>query len=215
MRVEKYNTPKNSFKGFYEITTTVQENTLLNRGLLDIGGCAIPQAIMSNNKDEAIERLTGSGLYFTMTVKDFKGLEKHIMQVSKEYLTKDGKYLAEGIRETAIELDKKKKGNGKCHQAFENILKRFKGNEDELKEKLINVHKNVLKYDYLSTAWFGSAVPYIATGLTEKRTHKKGFSAAFDMVGQQNVDDKKYEREKRYKMLTSAMIATVFPLITP
>lgn len=62
MRVEKYNTPKNSFKGFYEITTTVQENTLLNRGLLDIGGCAIPQAIMSNNKDEAIERLTGSGL---------------------------------------------------------------------------------------------------------------------------------------------------------
>ena len=56
MRVEKYNTPKNSFKGFYEITTTVQENTLLNRGLLDIGGCAIPQAIMSNNKDEAIEK---------------------------------------------------------------------------------------------------------------------------------------------------------------
>ena len=236
MRVEKYNTPKNSFKGFYEITTTVQENTLLNRGLLDIGGCAIPQAIMSNNKDEAIERLTGSGLYFAMSicspflmlpflnkhflksngiVKDFKGLEKHIMQVSKEYLTKDGKYLAEGIRETAIELDKKKKGNGKCHQAFENILKRFKGNEDELKEKLINVHKNVLKYDFLSTAWFGCAVPYIATGLTEKRTHKKGFSAAFDMVGQQNVDDKKYEREKRYKMLTSAMIATVFPLITP
>lgn len=31
------------------------------------------------------------------------------MQVSKEYLTKDGKYLAEGIRETAIELDKRKR----------------------------------------------------------------------------------------------------------
>ena len=49
---------KRPFTGFYDITQKVQENTLLNRGIVDIGGCAIPQAIMSNNKDEAIERFS-------------------------------------------------------------------------------------------------------------------------------------------------------------
>ena len=53
---------KTTFKsgGIYNITAQVQENTVLNRGLLDIGGYAIPQIIMSNNKDEKIERCENS-----------------------------------------------------------------------------------------------------------------------------------------------------------
>lgn len=62
MRVED----KTPFKGvgFYNLTSNVQNNTLLNRGLVDIGGCAIPQALMSNNRDEAIERASMSAFYF-------------------------------------------------------------------------------------------------------------------------------------------------------
>lgn len=93
------------FNGLYDVTRTVQGNTLLNRGIIDIGGCAIPQALMSNNKDEGIERFTMSAIYFCMSiltpffmlpllnrhglssnglVKNFKNAEKEIMQVSKK-----------------------------------------------------------------------------------------------------------------------------------
>lgn len=251
---------KTPFKGFYDITRQVQENTLLNRGIIDIGGCAIPQAVMSNNKDEGIERFSMSTLYFFMSivtpffmlpflnkrclsssglVKDFKNAEKEIMQVSKKYLTKDGEFLAEGIKKTGIRLDaaknvkeaqkkniklnlfeemerlKKEGVKGEHQKAFDNILERYKGKEDELREKLINVHKNVFTYDFLSTAWMWCATPYIATGLTEKRTHKKGFSAAYNMVDQNKFDEKKYKADKRKKLLTSALIATIPPLIAP
>lgn len=256
------NTPvrKPNFNGLYDITTKVQENTLLNRGLIDIGGCAIPQAFMSNNKDEAIERFSMSTLYFFMSivtpffmlpflnkkclsaanvVKDFKNAEKEIMQVSKKYLTKDADYLVEGIKKTGIRLDASKnvkdakKQNkelnlfkeierlkndgvkGENQKAFDSILDRFKGKEEELRQKLINVHKNVFKYDFLTTAWMWCATPYIATTITEKRTNKKGFSAAFEMVDQNKFDEKKYKADKKRKMLTSALIATVPPLIAP
>lgn len=251
---------KRPFTGFYDITQKVQENTLLNRGIVDIGGCAIPQAIMSNNKDEAIERFSMSCLYFFMSivtpffmlpflnkkflsssgiVENFKGAEKEIMQVSKKYLTQDGKYLVEGIKKKGLRLDAQKivkdaktkninlnvfeemeklekNGTKLEHQkAFGDILERFNGNEDELRDKLINVHKNVFKYDFLTTAWMWCATPYIATGITEKRTHKKGFSAAFDMVDQNKFDEKKYKADKRRKIFTSAMIATIPPLVAP
>lgn len=252
-----YRTP---FKGFYDVTRKVQENTLLNRGIIDIGGCAVPQALMSNNKDEGIERLTMSGIYFFMSmvtpffmlpffnkhflaksglVKDFKNAEKEIMQVSKKYLTKDGAFLKEGIKKTGLrldadtivkdakkkgiklnlfeEMDKLKESGTKLeHQkAFDNLLERYNGREDELREKLIKVHKNVFTTDFLTTGWMWCATPYITTGITEKRTNKKGFSAAFDMVDQSKFDEKKYESDKRKKMLTSALIATIPPLIAP
>lgn len=252
-----YKTP---FKGFYDITRQVQENTLLNRGIIDIGGCAIPQAAMSNNKDEAIERFSMSTLYFFMSivtpffmlpflnkrflsssglVKDFKNAEKEIMQVSKKYLTEDSKFLVEGIKKTGIRLDAaknvkeakkkniklnlfeemdrlKKEGIKQENQiAFDNIIERYKGKEDLLRDKLSNVHKNVFTYDFLTTAWMWCATPYITTSITEKRTHKKGFSAAFDMVDQNKFDEKKYKADKRKKLLTSALIATIPPLIAP
>lgn len=252
-----YKTP---FKGFYDITRKVQENTLLNRGIIDIGGCAIPQAVMSNNKDEGIERFSMSTLYFFMSivtpffmlpflnkrflsssglVKNFKNAEKEIMQISKKYLTKDGKYLAEGIEKTGLRLDaaknvkQAKKKNiklnlfeeierlkkdgikGEHQTAFENILERYKGKEDELRKKLIGVHKNVFTYDFLTTAWMWCATPYIATGITEKRTNKKGFSAAYGMVDQSKFDEKKYKADKRKKLAVSALIATIPPLIAP
>lgn len=260
MKINNNPNNKTPFKGFYDITRKVQDNTLLNRGIIDIGGCAIPQAVMSNNKDEAIERFSMSTLYFFMSIvtpffmlpflnkrclsssgliKDFKNAEKEIMQVSKKYLTKDGNFLVKGIKNTGVRLDAaknvklakkknikmnlfeemdrlKKEGiQGEHQKAFENILERYKGREDELRKKLAEVHKNVFTYDFLTTAWMWCATPYITTGITEKRTNKKGFSAAFDMVDQTKFDEKKYKADKRKKLFTSALIATIPPLIAP
>lgn len=50
---------------FFSVTETVQSNTLLNRGIVEVGGISIPHALMSNNKDEAIERIQSSILYLT------------------------------------------------------------------------------------------------------------------------------------------------------
>lgn len=242
------------------MTAKVQENTLLNRGLVDIGGCALPQALMSNNKDEAIERGSLSALYFVLSigtpffmlpffnkkflasegiVKEFKSAEKHIMNVSKHYLTENSSHLVEGIKKEGLRLDalevvknaKKQKiqlnleeeikklqdGNikNKHQKAFDGLLARFKGKEDELLKKLTKVHEKVFKYDFLTTAWMWCAAPYVATGITEKRTNKKGFSAAFGLVDQSKFDEKKYKADKRKKLLTSALIATIPPLIVP
>ena len=100
-----------TFRGsFYNATAFIQSHTLLNRGLTNIGGCAIPHAIMSNTKEEALERIGMSALtvsfafimplfllpkynrYFLSKngiVKNFQNNEKKIIQVSKEFLTGD------------------------------------------------------------------------------------------------------------------------------
>lgn len=103
----------------FNTVSNIESNILLNKGITDLGGFVIPQAIMSNNKDESIERVFKSLLYFGITfvsplfllplinkgalshfkiVNNFKNDEKKILQVSKKYLTKDGKYLQEGIK---------------------------------------------------------------------------------------------------------------------
>ena len=57
-----------NFKGVaLNACAAVESNILLNKGITDIGGFVIPQAIMSNNKDEAVERVFKSMLYFLFT----------------------------------------------------------------------------------------------------------------------------------------------------
>ena len=51
----------------FNTMANIESNILLNKGITDIGGFVIPQAIMSNNKDESIERVFKSLLYFIFT----------------------------------------------------------------------------------------------------------------------------------------------------
>lgn len=64
----KYNNTV-SFKqnSVFNTMANIESNILLNKGITDIGGFVIPQAIMSNNKDESIERVFKSLLYFIFT----------------------------------------------------------------------------------------------------------------------------------------------------
>lgn len=235
-----------SFKGMplYDMTAKVQENTLLNRGLIDIGGCGIPYAIMSNNKDERIERITETSLYFAMSfltpfimlplfnrrflasnklVKNFKNNEKRILEVSKEYLSKDADYMVKGIRDTAKKLTTDANKSAKTSEKekaktivsdFENILSRFKDKE-ELRITLLKTHEGVFRSDFLATCLMWCATPWLFTGLTELRTHRKGFSATYGMMEQKQIDEKEYNKQKHKKMLATVLISVIPALIVP
>lgn len=234
---------KTSFKsgGFYNITGQIQENTILNRGLLDVGGLAIPQMIMSNNKDEKIERGCLSGFYFASSflapfvmlplfnktflknngiVKNFKNNERKIIEVSKEFLVDNNAFMLNGIRETAKKIEKEALKRGKTihvTQDFENILERFKGKEDELKNKLLKTHEDVFTSDFLATSLMWCATPWAAMGVTKYRTKRSGFSATYGMVDEQQskLNAQKHEREKKKKLAITALLGIVPSIIFP
>lgn len=222
---------KTSFQsqGFYNLTNQIQENTVLNRGLLDLGGLAVPQMIMSNNKDERIERAVVQGLYFANSfmapfvllplfnkkfllhngiIKNAQSKEKMIMEVSKKYLIKDTELMLKGIRETGEKIG--------CKEDFENIINRFESKE-ELRKKLIKTHENVLFADFLATAWMWCATPWAATEFTKLRTKRTGYSAIYGMAGEDQTrkNAEKHEKEKKKKLLISAAIGTVPSIIFP
>lgn len=207
---------------FYDITAFIQSNTLLNRGLTNIGGCAIPNAIMSNTKEEALERLSMSALSVTFAfimplfllpkynkhflaknkiVENFKNNEKRIIEVSKEYLTGTKEKLIEGIKKTGKELN--------VEEDFNNILERFKGKEDELKEKLLKTHEQILRSDFISTGLLMGSIPWIATTITEHKTGRTGFSATYNML----EEKKESQEEKRKKKLLRLIGTLAFALI--
>lgn len=227
--------------GLYNLTNRIQENTLLNRGLLDVGGLAVPQIIMSNNKDEKIERGVMETIYFVSSfmapylilpffnktflrrnriVKDFANNERKIIEVSKEYLARDAKFMVDGIRETAKQIEKDAAKEGKIISVakdFENILTRFKGRENELREKLIKAHEGVLFSDFLTTALMWCATPWASMEVTKLRTKRSGFSATYAMIDeeQSRKNAEKHEREKKKKLLTSAIIGIIPSIIFP
>ena len=218
----KNNTAVNFKGGLYDATAFIQAHTLLNRGLTNIGGCAIPNAIMSNTKEEALERIGMSTLSVTFAfimplfllprynrfflakngiVKNFENNEKKIIQVSKEFLTKDTKTMAEGIRESAGQL--------KAEADFENILARFKGREEELKTKLLKAHEQILRSDFMSTGLLMGSIPWIATGITEYKTGRKGFSATFEMLEEKKVSKKDHAKTKLKRLALTLAFAFI------
>lgn len=238
MRIKNNDNSTFTSGGFYNLTARVQENTILNRGLIDIGAVA-GQVVTSNNKDEKIERGILCGLYFMFSfmapfvllpffnktflkrngiVKDFTNSERKIIEVSKKYLTKDVNYLIEGVRKTAkkIEAEAAKKGKKiNVKDDFENILNRFK-DKNELKNNLLKTHENILFADFLATAWMWCATPWVSTQVTKLRTNRSGYSGTYEMVNEaQSKNNTQNEQGKKKKLLISAAIATIPPLILP
>lgn len=212
-----------TFRGsFYNATAFIQSHTLLNRGLTNIGGCAIPHAIMSNTKEEALERIGMSALtvsfafimplfllpkynrYFLSKngiVKNFQNNEKKIIQVSKEYLTGDAVKMIDGIKKSAKQFNAEKD--------FENILSRFKGREEELRKKLLKAHEGILRSDFMSTGLLMGSIPWIATEITELKTGRKGFSATFDMLEEKDVPKQGNHKDKLNRIIGTLLFALI------
>ena len=213
-----------SFKGaFYNATAFIQNHTLLNRGLTNVGGCAIPHAIMSNTKEEAMERLGMSAMSVTFAfimplfllpgynkfflsknniVKNFTNNEKKIIQLSKEFLTKEKTDFVKAVKNAGIQL--------KAEKDFENILKRFEGREEELRKKLIKTHEQILRSDFMSTGLLMGSIPWIATSVTEHITGRKGFSATFNMLEEKEISKKEQIKDK-IKRISGTLAFALIP----
>lgn len=214
----------------YNLSSYVQSNATLNRTMMDIFGVDIPFIAMANNKDERIERIVrGNMVVFSAFIAPIvsmpflnkfflkkEGLlqhpdEKHILQVSKEHLSVDAEKLKQGMKKTVQELENTKKPKFKdCAKHFDNILKRFPA--EELRHKLIKVHKNVFLADFLIASFCTISVPWLSNFITEKRTKRKGYVGEFKIAGE-NYTDKMTEKHEKFKN-TKIAISYILPIIT-
>lgn len=211
----------------YKATSYVQDHTLINRGITTLGGSTIPQCIMSNNKYEAQERGLMGGIYFVASYltpilplplynRHFlknKGVTKtlgdageKIIQVSKKYLTPDAD-LKEGLKVTAEMLDKKS-GKDTYQKAFNEIYDRY-SNEAKLKKDILSVHEKILMTDFITTAAMWSAIPIIATELTEYRTKRQDFSAGFNLKKSEIKSPEEQKKSKSKKLAWNVLLSVI------
>ena len=233
-----YNSPNNNlrkepnFKGFsaIDIVGNVESNILLNKGVTDLGGLVIPQAIMSNNKDESMERVFKAGLYGIVTfvspflllpifnkaalshfckLKNLKGNEKKIIEVSKKYLTKDEKYLEKGIKEKSKELFGHENG-------FDSILNKY-DDKEKLRKDLINTHATILFADFLTTNLMVASNPWLVNLFTKHRTHRSGYSGTYSMADEDftKKNAEKHDKTKKLRQGATVLFATLPALLIP
>ncbi len=214
-----------NFGSIYDVTSYVQNHTLINRGITTIGGSTIPQCVMSNNKDEAIERATMGSIYFVASyltpilllplynkyflkakgiTKGFNKIQEKIIQVPKRYLTPNAD-LKKGLELTADTFNKKFK-TSEYTGAFKEIYERY-SNPAKLKKDLLNVHEKILMTDFVTTAAMWIGLPWVATEMTERRTKRKDFSASFNL----KKEDEKRENEpsKKEKILWNVAFSVI------
>ena len=206
----------------YNITGKFQSNIVLNKGVLDLCGYVIPSTIMANNKIEARERFEKTGLFCAVSFltplfllpllnrsffriygsnPKFGKNVVQIMQLSKKFLTKDAKYMEEGILALGNTLKTKYKN---IDNTFKSLLESY-NNKELLRKKLINIHINVLGADFIITGLMLSSILWISNAITRMKTGRKGFSAEFNMADKNYTDRKaeKYEKmQKRNQLIT-------------
>lgn len=148
-------------------TAAIQGNTILNRGLLDLGGIAVPNALMANNAIESKERFANTGIYFVLAflspfitlplsnkfamskifkiTKNFNSNENHLIRLSNKYLKGSVEEMKKGISELSDHLLKDKKINV---DGFKGVLEKLKGREEELRQQLIKAKSSVWGSDF-------------------------------------------------------------------
>lgn len=217
------------FKGLALNTcAAVESNILLNKGITDIGGLVIPQAIMANNKDESFERVFKSVLYFFFTfvspflllplmnryflksnkiVKNFSGQQQRILEVSKKYLAADENYFKEGLSKTAKTLfnDEHK---------FDETVKSFK-NPEKLRRLLIDVHTKIHSLDFLVTNLMVASIPWLGNAVTKYRTNRSGYSGTYKIADEEFTQKAARKQDKSKNLRQAATLSlAVLPALT-
>jgi hypothetical protein len=219
---------------FYNMTSGIEKNAVLNRGLLDVFGIEVPFAWMANNRDERIERFARASLFLfasfiapviTMPLINKFVLRHHgiiknsdeanILRVSKKYLTKNSDYMIEGFKKTANELEKNEKYK-EISKKFENVLNSYTDKE-KLREKLIKAHQHIYSLDFGVASVLAVSIPWLSNFITEKRTKRVGYVGEFKMADQKYTDlmAEKHEKYKKYKMALSYLFALTAAVAIP
>jgi len=214
----------------YGVLANIESNILMNKGITDIGGFVIPQAIMSNNKDEAIERVFKSFLYFGFTflspfvllpyinkhslkfstkLKNANKDELKILEVSKKYLVKDAQYMKEGFRKTA-------KAIFNDENKFNSVLERYTDHE-ALRKDLIGAHSKILRTDFISTNLMVASIPWLGNALTKYRTNRSGYSGTYNLADEEftRKSAQKHDKSKHLRQLLTLGAALSPGVIIP
>lgn len=212
------------------VCAAVESNILLNKGITDICGFVIPQAIMANNEDEAFERVFKSGLYFLFTfvspflliplmnkyflksnniVKNFSGQQQKILEISKKYLTKDAEYFKEGLTKTAKRLfnDENK---------FNETVNNFK-NPEKLRKSLIDTHTKIHCADLLVTNLMVASIPWLGNAFTKYRTNRSGYSGTYKLADEEFTQKsaQKHDKSKHLRQIATLALACLPALTLP
>ena len=214
----------------YNVLANIESNILLNKGITDIGGFVIPQAVMSNNKDEAIERVFKSFLYFGFTflspfvllplinkhnlktstlLKNLNNDELKILEVSKKYLTKDAEYMKNGFKTTAKDLF----GD---ENRFNSVLEKYSDHE-KLRTDLIKAHCKILGTDFISTNLMVASIPWLGNALTKYRTKRSGYSGTYNLADEEFTmqNAKKHDKSKSLRQICTLASALIPGIIIP
>lgn len=203
-----------SFFNVTSITNTFESNNVANKALMEIGGYAVPGVVMANNQVEARERAEKSAMAFSFSfiapllflplmnkqllksykiTKSLSNNEVKIMNLSKKYLAKDSEYMLEGINKLKEELKTKN-----LHHGINNILEKFKGNEEELRKNLIKAHDKILFLDILFTGGLMGSLYWLSNAHTKIKTGRDGFSAEYKMASEDYVENKAEQYRKKH-----------------
>lgn len=217
----------------FNVTSTIQNYTILNRGLMELGGVAVPQAIMANNDVERKERISKSALFFSATflspflmlpllnkagLKAFKisknSHENQIIQLSNKYLDGNLTNMKEGIKELSEDL--------KASKLFKNAdFSRFLKMDDKeletVRKKLIKAKNSIFSADFLYTGIIAGAIPWGVNQITKLFTKRSGFSAEYKMADENytNQNAAEFERNKNKRFLGFLAITTTAAVLTP
>jgi hypothetical protein len=228
--------PIGNRNSIYNITSGIEGNAALNRGMMEVFGMEIPWIIMSNNRDERIERSLRSVLLIlfslaipTATMPIFNKFflkragiidgkspkEVNILIVSKKCLANDADTMVKGFRYTAKELEKEPKFKN-IGKNFEGVLNRFPDKE-VLRKKLIKAHGSIFRTNFILSCLLVASMPWLSNYLTAERTGRKGYVAEFKMANNKYTDNmtQGYEKNKNLKVALSCAFALLPGVIIP
>jgi len=227
--------PMGRESALYNLTSGIERNTILNRGIMETFGIELPWSAMANNKDERIERFIKTLLLISFSlvaptitmpiinrvilrgaIKGLKPEELNILRVSKKYLTEDVNLMKKGFKQTAAEMEKNPKHKN-ISQHFNNILDRYTGKEEELRKILIKAHERIFGIDFAISSLTSISIPWLSNYITEKRTGRIGYVGEFKMAGKKYSDKaaQKHEKYKKLKFALSCAFALLPAILIP
>lgn len=204
---------------------------------MEIGGVAVPQAIMANNKVERKERISKSALFFSSTflspflvlpllnragLRAFKITNKlsknenQIVQLANKYLDGNLKNMREGIKELSRNLKNTKLFK---NADFSRFLKMDDKELETTRRKLIKAKNSIFFTDFMYTGIIAGSIPWGVNQLTKAFTKRSGFSAEYGMANEDytNKNAEKFEKNKRKRYLgfiaTTTSIAAATSLL--
>lgn len=216
----------------YRTTDKIESNTLLNRGIVDVFGYAIPTSLNANNKHEARERIISSSIYFAIAflspvitmplfnkfflqragiIEKFNDKGVEIVRLSKKHLVEKVPQMEKGIEELIYDLRDNPNTSKKTREKFKDVEEIFNkviekfGDKEKFRETLLKTHTKIAIADYIITGLMLIATCFGVKNLTKKLTGRTGFSAEYEMADENYTKKKsqKHEENLNKKILIS------------